>query len=75
MSTADNQDHTPVGPGKHAGKTWSDIAEIDPAYVVWAHDTWHPDAGVCSDLLYRECVNDVAENRRQTRVSRDQDES
>lgn len=71
MTDDERKDHTPMWAKKHEGKTPSQVAEIDPSYLVWAYETW--DRPPCSKLLYEECVRDVAEQRRQRGVSRDQD--
>jgi len=65
-------DHTPIRNGKHRSKTASQIAEIDPAYVVYMYETWNPKP--CSALLYNACLDEVHEERNQRRVSKDQDE-
>lgn len=70
MTPDERLDHTPTRGGKHPGKTWNEVAELDPSYVTWAYETWSTPP--CSELLYRECLKDVAESRRQARVSRDQ---
>jgi hypothetical protein len=69
MATADGRqmtdeelDHTPVTKGKYSGKTMSQIAEIDPAYVIWACGEWKPMP--CSKLLLRDCKKDIADSRR-----------
>ena len=69
---AEQLDHTPLNRGKYIGKTPSDVAERDPAYVAWAYEKWMPKP--CSELLYRECLKDLREENRQYRVSRDQEE-
>lgn len=30
------QDSSPIKFGKYKNKTWNDVAEIDPQYIVWA---------------------------------------
>jgi len=49
-------DHTPLDFGKHAGKTPSEIAEIDPGYVVWMYHEF--DNQPCSKALYKACLED-----------------
>jgi hypothetical protein len=72
MTTAAEQlDHTPLHKGKYIGKTPSQVAERDPAYLVWAWENWTPKP--CSELLFKECRKDAAEETRQRRVARDQD--
>ena len=65
-------DHTPLSYGIYTGKTPNDIAERDPDYLCWAYEEWTPKP--CSELLYRECLKDVAESNRQRRVERYQAE-
>lgn len=47
-------DHTPLDFGKHNGKTPSEIAEIDPKYVIWMYHEF--DNQPCSKVLYNACV-------------------
>ena len=73
---ADDLDHSPMqrgkyGPAKGNPRTPDWVAEHDPGYLVWAYDTWTDRP--CSELLYRECVKDVADNRQSLRVALDQD--
>ena len=75
---AEQLDHTVMPRGKfsHARgnpKTPSQIAEIEPQYLVWAWSAW-TDRKPCSHLLLKECERDVADNQRQQRVARDQDD-
>lgn len=70
-TAADLLDHTPLNRGKYIGDTPSDIAGLDPDYLAWAYERWTPKP--CSELLYRECLKDIAESNRQRRVERDQD--
>lgn len=77
MTAAEALDHSPMRKGKYGpdrgnSKTPNQVAEIDPSYLVYAYDTWTDKP--CSNLLYRECVKDVADNKQQMRVARDQDE-
>ncbi len=65
-------DHTPMTCRKHAGKTPSHVADVDPSYLVWAYETWSTKP--CSKMLYQECVWDVQEARQQNNVSREQGE-
>jgi hypothetical protein len=68
--TPDEQlDHTPLGKGKYATKTASEVAEIDPAYLEWAYRTWTPKP--CSAVLARDCWVEMAESLRPRR--RDED--
>lgn len=69
--TQDELDHTPLHKGKYAGQTPSDVAERDPGYLAWAYEAWTPKP--CSELLYKECLRDVADESRSRRVARDQD--
>lgn len=71
MTADELLDHTPLRGGKHPGKTPSEIADIDPSYLVWAYEGW--DRPPCSAMLYKECVKDAAELTRQNRVAKDQD--
>lgn len=70
-TAADELDHTPLHRGKYIGQTPSDVAESDPGYIAWAYETWTPKP--CSELLYKECLKDVANEARSRRVARDQD--
>lgn len=78
MNAAEQLDHTPLKKGqygtkhKSGGLTPSQVAELDPAWLVWAYEAWNPKP--CSQLLYRECVKEIEEGQRQNRVARDQDE-
>jgi hypothetical protein len=77
MTESEALDHSPMKRGKYSAlrgnpKTPNQVAEIDPAYIVWAFDAW--DSRPCSHLLYRECVKDIADNKQSLRVARDQDE-
>ena len=47
-------DHTPLTFGKYRGKTPDKVAEIDPEYVVWMHDTITK-YKTCSNLLADAC--------------------
>lgn len=77
MTSADDLDHTPVIPGKYGrthksgGLTPDQIANIDPAYLCWAYESWRDKP--CSKLLYDACREDIAEDRQQKRVGKDQD--
>lgn len=72
MTAAEALDHTPWTRGKYRGKTASEVAEIDPSYLIWAWSAW--DEKPCSHLLFKECQRDVEDNRQQMRVAREQDE-
>lgn len=48
-----NLDDTPLGFGKYKGKTPNEIAEDNPGYIVWMHETM--DNSPCSDQLYNDC--------------------
>lgn len=72
MTAAEQLDHTAWTRGKYRGKTASEVAEIDAAYLVWAYQEWQPRP--CSHLLYEDCRRDVARDRQSERVARDQDE-
>jgi hypothetical protein len=50
-------DHTPLGFGKHIGKSPNDISEIDPSYIVWLYENTE---GNCSRALYAACRDDLA---------------
>lgn len=74
---AEALDHSPMKKGKYGPQrgnqlTPNQVAEIDPAYLVWAYEAWDPKP--CSHLLYRECVKDVADNKQSVRVARDQED-
>ena len=75
--TDDELDHRPMTKGKYGpngGRLTADqVARRDPGYIVWAYEAWGL-GECCSALLYRECAKDVAESRRQGRVSKDQDD-
>lgn len=32
------RDNSVVGFGQYKNKTWNDVAEINPSYIVWAHE-------------------------------------
>lgn len=70
-TAADELDHTPLHKGKYIGQTPSDIAGLDPDYLAWAYEHWSQKP--CSELLYKECLRDVADESRSRRVARDQD--
>lgn len=77
MTAAENLDHSPMRKGKYGPdrgdqKTPSEVAEVDPSYIVWAYESWSPKP--CSDLLYRDCKADVAKDLQTMRVARDQDD-
>lgn len=57
MTPAEKLDHTPLTRGRYKGKTPSDVADIDPAYLVWMCDSWQQMP--CSILLYDECRGDM----------------
>lgn len=76
MTAAEQLDHSIMTRGKYSlgrgnPQTANWVAEHDPGYLVWAYESWTPKP--CSDLLYRECKREVEEDRRQSRVARDQD--
>lgn len=56
-STPEDRDHWRLNRGKYRGKTPSEVAEIDPGYVVWIAENWddHP----VSDALVRDCKRDL----------------
>lgn len=72
MTPDEQLDHSTISRGKYRVRdlTPSEIAETDPAYLVWAFEAW--DQKPCSLMLYRECQKDVAEQRNQTGVAREQ---
>lgn len=75
--TAEDLDHTVMRRGKYSSaqgnpKTANQVAECDPAYLVWAYQAWADKP--CSLLLFKECEREVADNRQSLRVARDQDE-
>ena len=68
MTTLDEMlDHLPMEYGKHAGKTPSEIAEIDPGYICWLYDEIHPKR--CSRALVVDCRDEVATRNREWRNS------
>lgn len=71
MTPGEQLDHAVLNRGKYIGKTPSEVSERDPAYIVWAYENWVPKP--CSELLYKECLNDVRQEAQQRRVARDQD--
>lgn len=77
MSADEDLDHSVMPRGKFGPKqgnpqTANWVAEHEPQYLVWAFENWTPKP--CSDLLYRECRKDVAENQRHGRVAKDQED-
>lgn len=57
FKTRDEQlDHTPLDFGTHNGKTPSEIAEVDPEYVIWMYQNF--DSKPCSKALYSDCLLD-----------------
>lgn len=59
MKTADEiLDHTPLLFGKHKGSTPSQVADIDPTWLIWAYETIH-DKRICSRALYDACKEDA----------------
>ena len=70
MTDDEKLDHSKMVKGKYHDKTPSELAELDPAYLIWAYGAWRPRP--CSAMLYNECVKDLAEEERQYHVSRDQ---
>lgn len=71
MTQGEQLDHTPLNKGRYQDLTASQVAEKDPAYLVWAYESWTPKP--CSDLLYRDCKADVSRDLQHHRVARDQD--
>ena len=71
MNDDERLDHTPVGKGKYATLTPDQIAQKYPDYMIWAFEKWMPKP--CSELLYKECVKDMADYWQQHGVTRDQD--
>lgn len=62
MTTHDERlDHTPLTFGKYKGKTPSQIADINPSYIVWL---WENVEGPkhCSKLLYNDCQIDTEQD-------------
>jgi hypothetical protein len=47
-----SDDDVPITVGKHRGKTPTEIAAIDPGYIVWMYE--HIPGSVSRDL-YRDC--------------------
>lgn len=70
MTPDEQLDHSTISRGKYRVRdlTPSEIAETDPAYLVWAFEAW--DQKPCSLLLYHECQKDVAEERNRTGACR-----
>lgn len=50
-------DHTPLPRGQYQGQTPSQVAEHDPAYIVWLSENWNDK--MVSDLLVRACMEDI----------------
>lgn len=57
MSAEEELDHAPLEFGKYKGKTASDVADIDSAYVVWLYDSILPRC--VSHALARACTSDA----------------
>lgn len=56
-------DKTPLGFGKHKGKTPEEIADVDPGYIVWLYENVKPPK--VSRTLYVACedqAGDLDEN-------------
>lgn len=53
-------DEKPISFGKHKGLTPTEIAEVDPQYLIWAYETF--ELKPCSYLLYEACRLDEEEN-------------
>ncbi len=65
MTPDEQLDHTPIGFGKHAGKTPEEVAELDPEYLIWAYTSL--DKKLCSSALYRATKEDAPSRRGDTR--------
>lgn len=63
--TDEDLDHRPLGKGRYAAKTASEVAQLDPQYLCWAYENWTPKP--CSKLLYDDCQEEL----RQERVAKD----
>ena len=63
MTPDEELDHTPIGFGKHKGKTPEEIAELDPEYLIWAKRGGLK-ISICSDALFRATKDDVASTSR-----------
>lgn len=64
--TPEQLDHHPIGFGKYATLTPSEIAEANPSYIVWAYvncarkaDGFFGNDHICSELLYKDCIVDL----------------
>ena len=55
-------DHASPTFGKHKGRTPDVVSEHDPGWLVWAHQNVK-DKKVCSETLYKACVQDSAKAR------------
>lgn len=53
-------DETPLRVGKYKGNTPLEISDFDPAYLVWAYDTWA--LKPCSRLLRDACSQGEDDN-------------
>ena len=53
--TPEEVDHTPLTFGQYRSMTPSEIAEVNPKYLVWVYDTIKNRGPLVSELLYREC--------------------
>lgn len=54
--TDEELDHTPIDFGQYKGRTPSQVAVINPKYLVWMHDTVVNRGKLMSELLYEDCV-------------------
>lgn len=74
MSDPSEADHVPWKFGKHWGKTASQIAEIDPGYIVWAWENvakQNPERVPMTLTLYNDCLADY--KRKQVEREQAQD--
>ncbi len=59
---SDMLDHAQMGFGKYATKTPAEVADLDPAYLVWAYT--NVKRPVCSPALYRVALEEAAEKEK-----------
>jgi len=60
--TAEQLDHQRLTFGKYAGKTPSEVSEIDPNWLCWAYENVKTKP-TCSQLLYRSCQEETRDNK------------
>lgn len=57
-----NYDHIPLTFGRYNGMTPNEVAEQDPAWLVWAYNNVK-NRVTCSALLVNECEKDVLQRK------------